>query len=176
MMMMMYATTFSPFAPVQQLHKKHPLNATASLNSPTAEAITDANASQTGANALATYNRVAMNRSGFNNFRRLVGANFANVEEYIMFSLGRRIAGLTPALTAQNRTPILFTIGAPTAFPPRFYFAALNECNELETPAQAADHDFEIEGQEPFKIAGLNAYSNPEGEMFFKKAVVKLNG
>ncbi len=74
----------------------------------------------------------------------------ANMETYIMFRIAQRVVELTPELEAKGRAPIKMSIGAPTQPPPKAlvdYFKKV-----LDEP-------------------GINTYSVPKGEKFFRDAV-----
>jgi LL-diaminopimelate aminotransferase len=82
--------------------------------------------------------------------RTLYSENIAEMETYIMFRIAKRVAELTPELTAKGRAPIKLSIGAPVADPPAILLEKTAEF--LKTP-------------------GLHTYSTPRGEKFFLEAV-----
>ncbi|MEB3207092.1 MAG: aminotransferase class I/II-fold pyridoxal phosphate-dependent enzyme [Vampirovibrionales bacterium] len=83
---------------------------------------------------------------------RLAGEQWRNREEYIMFRIAKRVAELTPSLTEKGRAPLLMSMGAPTAKPPKALIAYTQKM--LEEP-------------------GLDTYSTPAGELFFRQAVAE---
>ena len=74
------------------------------------------------------------------------------IETYIMFRIKETVAKLTPELTAKNRAPIMLSMGAPTARPPKKIIDAL---------ISAMDEK------------GAHLYSTPKGEKFFREAIAK---
>lgn len=76
----------------------------------------------------------------------------AEMEPYIMFRIAQRVADLTDELTAKGRTPIKMSIGAPTVLPPQ-------QLRDKVKGLLAED--------------GLNTYSTPRGEVYFRDAVAK---
>jgi LL-diaminopimelate aminotransferase len=84
--------------------------------------------------------------------KRLASQLWADSDEYIMFRIAKRVAELTPGLTEKGRKPLMMSIGAPTADPPKFFLDKFTEfVNE----------------------PGLHTYSNPRGEMYFRQAVAQ---
>jgi len=72
------------------------------------------------------------------------------IETYIMFRIKETVANITPELNAKGRSPIMLSIGAPTANPPQKLISALIVAlNEK----------------------GAHMYSTPKGENFFREAV-----
>ena len=49
------------------------------------------------------------------------------IETYIMFRIKETVANITPELNAKGRSPIMLSIGAPTANPPQKLINALIE-------------------------------------------------
>jgi LL-diaminopimelate aminotransferase len=76
----------------------------------------------------------------------------ADMEPYIMFRIAQRVADLTDELVAKGRKPIKMSIGAPTVLPPQ----------QLRDKVKSLLTD-----------DGLNTYSTPRGELFFRDAVAK---
>ena len=75
-----------------------------------------------------------------------------SLETYIMFRIKETVAKITPELKAKNRAPIMLSMGAPTAAPPK----ALTESLKA-----ALDEK------------GIHLYSSPKGEKFYRDAVAK---
>lgn len=74
------------------------------------------------------------------------------LETYIMFRIKETVAKITPELTAKDRAPILLSMGAPTAPPPKLV---------IESLKKALDEN------------GAHVYSSPKGEKSFREAVAK---
>ena len=75
-----------------------------------------------------------------------------SLETYIMFRIKETVAKITPELKAKNRAPIMLSMGAPTAAPPK----ALTESLKA-----ALDEK------------GIHLYSSPKGEKYYRDAVAK---
>lgn len=75
-----------------------------------------------------------------------------SLETYIMFRIKETVAKITPELKAKNRAPIMLSMGAPTAAPPK----ALTET--LKTVLDEK---------------GIHLYSSPKGEKYYRDAVAK---
>lgn len=82
----------------------------------------------------------------------LYSDSIRDMEVYIMFRIAKRVAELTPGLTAKNRAPIKLSIGAPVTDPPKVLVDYLKS---------AMDE------------SGIHTYSTPKGEKFFRDAVVQ---
>ena len=74
------------------------------------------------------------------------------LETYIMFRIKETVARITPELTAKNRTPIMLSMGAPTANPPQKVIDSLVKALSQK---------------------GAHIYSSPKGEKFYRDAVAK---
>lgn len=75
-----------------------------------------------------------------------------SLETYIMFRIKETVAKITPELTAKGRAPIMLSMGAPTANPPK-----------------KAIEDLKLALEEK----GAHLYSTPKGEKYFREAVAK---
>ena len=53
------------------------------------------------------------------NMREFFNDYVQSLETYIMFRIKETVAKLTPELVAKNRAPIMLSMGAPTANPPK---------------------------------------------------------
>lgn len=84
------------------------------------------------------------------NVAALTSALWQAKAEYIMFRIGKKVAQLTPQLTAKGRAPLKLSIGAPTLPPPQALVEAFK--GYLDEP-------------------GIDVYSVPRGEPFFREAV-----
>ncbi len=82
----------------------------------------------------------------------LYSDSIRDMETYIMFRIAKRVADLTPALTAKGRSPIRLSMGAPVVDPPKVLINQLKEA--LDKP-------------------GNHTYSTPRGERFFLEAVAE---
>lgn len=85
-----------------------------------------------------------------NNIQSLYSESIRNMETYIMFRIAKRVAELTPELTAKNRPPIKLSMGAPVIDPPKVLVDKLAEA---------------------LKEPGMHTYSTPRGEKFYLDAV-----
>jgi len=85
------------------------------------------------------------------NIQALYSESIRDMETYIMFRIAKRVADLTPELTAKGRPPIRLSMGAPVVDPPKVLVDKLKEV--LDEP-------------------GMHTYSTPRGEKFFLDAVV----
>jgi len=74
------------------------------------------------------------------------------LETYIMFRIKETVAKITPELVAKNRAPIMLSMGAPTAAPPKKVIDDLK--NALEEK-------------------GAHLYSTPKGEKYLRDAIAK---
>jgi len=84
--------------------------------------------------------------------KALYSESIRDMETYIMFRIAKRVADLTPELTARGRAPIKLSIGAPVVDPPKVL---------VDVFKQAMDQP------------GMHTYSTPKGEKFFRDAVQK---
>ena len=75
-----------------------------------------------------------------------------SLETYIMFRIKETVAKITLELTAKNRAPIMLSMGAPTATPPKKVIDALKSALDEK---------------------GAHIYSTPKGEKFFREAIAK---
>lgn len=76
----------------------------------------------------------------------------ADMQPYIMFRIAQRVADLTDELTAKGRAPIKMSIGAPTVLPPQVLRDKVKNLLSED---------------------GLNTYSSPKGEVYFRDGVAK---
>ena len=74
------------------------------------------------------------------------------LETYIMFRIKETVTKLAPELTAKGRKPIMLSMGAPTAMPPKFV---------IDTLKNALDKE------------GVHTYSTPKGEVYLREAIAK---
>jgi len=86
------------------------------------------------------------------NIKSLYNDYCANMPPYIMFRIAKDVAALTPMLEAKGRPPIKMSIGAPTNPPPAILLEKVKEL--LYEPL-------------------IHTYSVPEGEKYFRDAVVQ---
>ena len=86
------------------------------------------------------------------NIEKLFNKEVMTLDTYIMFRLKEATAKLKPELIAKNRAPISLSMGAPTANPPK---ALMDRLKEI------LDED------------GINMYSIPKGEPYFRNAIAK---
>ena len=75
-----------------------------------------------------------------------------SLETYIMFRIKETVAKITPELIAKNRAPIMLSMGAPTAHPPKKVIDALKSALDEK---------------------GAHLYSTPKGEKYLREAIVK---
>lgn len=75
-----------------------------------------------------------------------------SLDTYIMFKLREETTRLTPELIKKNRAPIMLSMGAPTAMPPKKLLEDLKNAIEEE---------------------GMHTYSSPKGEKYFRDAIAK---
>ena len=74
-----------------------------------------------------------------------------SLETYIMFRIKETVVKITPELVKKNRKPILLSMGAPTANPPKKLIEDMKSILEEE---------------------GIHVYSTPKGEISFRQAIV----
>ena len=75
-----------------------------------------------------------------------------SLETYIMFRIKETVAKITPELEKKNRSPIMLSMGAPTANPPKKVIDALKAALDEK---------------------GAHLYSTPKGEKYFREAIAK---
>ena len=75
-----------------------------------------------------------------------------SLETYIMFRIKETVAKITPELVKKNRAPIMLSMGAPTAAPPKKVIDALKSALDEK---------------------GAHIYSSPKGEKYFREAIAK---
>jgi len=75
-----------------------------------------------------------------------------SLETYIMFRIKETVAKITLELTAKNRSPIMLSMGAPTAAPPKALTENLKSILDEK---------------------GMHLYSSPKGEKFFREAIAR---
>ena len=73
-----------------------------------------------------------------------------SLDTYIMFKLKEITNKMTPELTARNRKPIMLSMGAPSANPPKFVIDKLKDYLDKD---------------------GVHSYSVPKGEKPFRDAI-----
>lgn len=86
------------------------------------------------------------------NIEKLFNKDVMSLDTYIMFKLREETARLKEELTARNRDPIVLSMGAPTANPPKCLTDRLKEI---------IDED------------GIHTYSTPKGEAYFRNAIAE---
>ncbi len=75
-----------------------------------------------------------------------------SLETYIMFRIKETVAKITPELIAKNRAPIMLSMGAPTAHPPKKVIDALKSALDEK---------------------GAHLYSTPKGEKYLRDAIAE---
>ena len=86
------------------------------------------------------------------NMREFFNDYVQSLETYIMFRIKETVAKLTPELIAKNRAPIMLSMGAPTAAPPKKVVDALKAALDEK---------------------GAHLYSTPKGEKYLRDAIAK---
>ncbi len=95
---------------------------------------------------------MAVEQATKNDIKALYSESIRDMETYIMFRIAKRVAELTPELTAKGRAPIRLSMGAPVVDPPKVLIDYLKSA--LDEP-------------------GMSTYSTPKGEMFYLNAVAE---
>ena len=75
-----------------------------------------------------------------------------SLETYIMFRIKETVAKITPELVAKGRKPIMLSMGAPTAMPPKALTESLKNILDEDK---------------------IHLYSSPKGEKFYRDAIAK---